>query len=91
MNLPHIFLFSFVQIDWDNRSRVEGKPSATIDGVHFRCTEPRPFWDGWYSHKFNAAGVDLEVGIDIIKGDICWINGLHRAAVPDINVFRDYF
>lgn len=46
-----------------------------MDGTDFRINEQTPFWKGWYSFKFKAAGLRYEVGLNIQTGNICWING----------------
>jgi len=52
--------------------------------------EPKPFWKGWYSHKFKAAGLRYEVAVSIQNGDIVWINGPFPCGKwPDIKIFRE--
>lgn len=48
---------------------------VSLDGTDFRIQEPyHP--DGidpsYYSHKFKAAGLRYEVGLNIRTGDIVW-------------------
>lgn len=61
----------------------------SVDGTDFRIREQFPFWNGWWSHKFNGPGLRYEVGISIQTGDIVWIYGPFPAgAWPDISIFR---
>ena len=40
-------------------------------------------------HKFKKPGVQYEIGISILGGDICWVEGpLPCGAYPDVKVFR---
>ncbi len=53
-----------------------------------RIFEPKPFWKGWYSHKFKSAGLHWKVASSIRSGDICWINGPFPCGkYPDIKIF----
>ena len=59
----------------------------TVDGTDFECAEQRRWC---YSHKFGHSGLRYEVGISILSGDICWINGPYEAGRwNDISIFRD--
>ncbi len=61
----------------------------SVDGTDFRIQDIKPFWKGWFSHKFKGAGLRYEVAVSIQCGDIVWINGPFPAgAWPDLNVFR---
>ena len=43
-----------------------------------------------YSHKFGHSGLRYEVGISILSGDICWINGPYEVGRwNNISIFRD--
>lgn len=48
----------------------------SVDGVHCRTYEPRfvPS-SGWYSTKFNKAGLAYELGVAVYHDKICWMNG----------------
>jgi hypothetical protein len=62
---------------------------VSVDGTDFRVYDRKPFWHGWYSHKFKAAAVRYEVAVSIIGGDIVWLNGtFHGGTWPDIKIFR---
>jgi hypothetical protein len=63
----------------------------TVDGVHCRVCEPKhPIQSKnprFYSHKFNQAGVDYELGISVYHNALVWMNGPFPAGDHDINVF----
>ena len=80
-----------LKILWRNRLKSDiGKTClVTIDGTDFRIQNVKPFWRGWYSHKFHGPGIRYEVAICIQTGDIVWINGPFACGVfPDITIFR---
>ena len=60
----------------------------SVDGVHCRIYEPRiqPS-SGWYSKKFNKAGLVYELGVAIYHDKIVWINGPYPAGQNDMKVF----
>eukprot|EP00531_Pseudo-nitzschia_arenysensis_P002864 CAMPEP_0116130474 /NCGR_PEP_ID=MMETSP0329-20121206/8500_1 /TAXON_ID=697910 /ORGANISM="Pseudo-nitzschia arenysensis, Strain B593" /LENGTH=298 /DNA_ID=CAMNT_0003624857 /DNA_START=225 /DNA_END=1121 /DNA_ORIENTATION=- len=61
----------------------------SVDGVHCRIHEPRTQpSSGWYSKKFNKAGLTYELGVAIYHNKIVWINGPFPAGQNDIKVFR---
>lgn len=61
----------------------------SVDGVHCRIHEPRSQpSSGWYSKKFNRAGLMYELGVAIYHDNIVWINGPFPAGQNDIKVFR---
>ena len=61
----------------------------SVDGVHCRIYEPRTQpSSGWYSKKFNKAGLTYELGVAIYHNKIVWINGPFPAGQNDIKVFR---
>jgi hypothetical protein len=43
---------------------------------------------GWYSCKFNKAGLTYEIAVSIYHDKICWINGPFPAGQNDLRVFR---
>lgn len=52
--------------------------------------ELSPFWEGWYTEKFNGPGLRYEVGVSINNGDLVWLNGPKPCGVkPDLVIFRD--
>jgi hypothetical protein len=64
----------------------------TVDGVHCRVNEPKhPTLSKnpqYYSHKFNQAGVDYELGLSVFENCLVWMNGPFPAAESDIRVLR---
>jgi len=62
---------------------------VSVDGADFMTCEQTPFDEGWCSHKFNGPGLKHEVGICLQTGWIVWLNGPHRAGVPDRSMSRD--
>lgn len=62
----------------------------SVDGTDFRIQQPKIWSKGWFSHKFNGPGLRYEVGVSILNGDICWINGPYEPGDwPDIKIFRN--
>lgn len=62
---------------------------VTVDGTDFRIREQKPFWSGWYSHKFKGPGLRYEVAVSIQSGDIVRVNGpFPFGHWPDIKIFR---
>jgi DDE superfamily endonuclease len=61
----------------------------SVDGTDFKIYEWKPFWSGWYSHKFKGPGLRYEVGLCIRTGWIVWIHGPFPCGKwPDISIFR---
>jgi SRSO17 transposase len=57
--------------------------------VHCRINEPRKTPSaGWYSKKYNKAGVSYELGIAIHHNKLVWINGPFPAGTNDITIYR---
>ena len=88
--IPKISLLSCELIDFD--MRFEGKWhywSFCVDGIHCPINEPRrPFWEGWFSHKFRGPGLAYEVATAVTTGKIIWINGPFPAGQPDHKIFK---
>jgi hypothetical protein len=65
----------------------------TVDGTHCWIEEPiHPDWSQdrtFYSHKYNKAGVNYELGISIAYPRLVWMNGPFRAGKSDVSIFRD--
>ncbi len=61
-----------------------------VDGKHCPIQEPRlPFWSGWFSHKFQSAGLSYEIATACTTGLIIWVNGPFPAGKwPDDKIFR---
>lgn len=79
------------KIQWifDDRNNFNEFFLLSVDGVHCRIYEPRTQpSSGWYSKKFNKAGLTYELGVAIHHNKIVWINGPFPAGQNDIKVFR---
>ena len=63
----------------------------TVDGTHIWIAEPgheEYSQDSkYFSHKFNKAGVNYELGIAIASGRLLWMNGPFKAGQNDLNIF----
>ncbi|GKZ00549.1 hypothetical protein MPSEU_001007300 [Mayamaea pseudoterrestris] len=78
-------------IRWENRfdDDIGNDCLVSVDGTDFRIQQFRPFWKGWYSHKFHGPGVRWEVALCIRTGHIVWIIGPFPCGEwPDIKIFR---
>ena len=76
---------------WKNRfiGDVGNTCLVSIDGTDFRIYQWKPFWKGWYSHKFKGPGLRYEVRPNIMTGQIVWIHGPFPCGEwPDLNIFR---
>ena len=62
--------------------------AVTVDGVHYRTDEPRPFSKSYKSHKMGQAGLDYEYGIYTHKNKVAWINRPFPAGTNDKTVYR---
>jgi hypothetical protein len=63
----------------------------SVDATDFRIPEQKPFWTGWYSHKFKGPGLRYEVALSIQNGWICWIKGPFAPGPwPDVKIFRGW-
>ncbi len=62
----------------------------TVDGIHFWVKEPEhATWsldEAYYSHKYNKAGLDYELGISL-TGGLVWMNGPFPAGRSDRTIF----
>jgi DDE superfamily endonuclease len=74
--------------DWGNDIWI-----ITVDGTHCWIEEPsHPDWSQdrrYYSHKYNKAGVNYELGISIAYSRLVWMNGPFKAGTSDVKIFRD--
>lgn len=62
--------------------------AISVDGIHCRIWEPRTLpSSGWYSKKFNGAGLSYEVGVAIWHNQIVWINGPFPCGQNDGMIF----
>jgi hypothetical protein len=64
----------------------------TVDGVHFRCNEPKhkdySKNTKYYSHKFATAAFNYEIAIDIARSRVVHVAGPFPASKHDITIFR---
>lgn len=78
-------------IRWEKRfERDNGNVClVSVDGTDFRIYQWKPFWKGWFSHKFKSAGLRYEVGVCILTGKVVWIHGPFPCGFwPDLKIFR---
>ena len=65
----------------------------TVDGTHCWIEEPQhPEWSQdreYYSHKYNKAGINYELGISISTQQLIWMNGPFKAGMNDKFVFTE--
>jgi len=62
---------------------------ATVDGVHFCIYEPRFMPStGWYSCKYNKAGLAYEIACSVYHDKIVWVNGPFPAGQNDMRIFK---
>ena len=63
---------------------------VTVDGTDICTKEPKPFWPGWKSFKFNGPGVHYEAALCICTGEIVQINGSNTCGQwPDLRFLRN--
>lgn len=79
-----------MQIVFENRKVTRTRYNdclLSVDGVDCRVPNHGP---KFASHKYKGkSGLRYEIGIDILKGEISWLNGPYPAGEwPDINIFR---
>ena len=76
---------------WKNRLKdhIGNDCLVSVDGVDCKMPNLKPFWDGWYSQKYNGAGIRWEVGVCIRTGEIVWIHGpFCPGRWNDLEIFR---
>lgn len=61
----------------------------SLDGIHYRITEPRPFSTRYKSHKSNGPGLSYEYCINTHDNRICWLRGPFPAGTPDLTMFKE--
>ena len=60
-----------------------------VDGTDFCINEPKPFWPGCESFKFNGPDDHYDAALCICTGHIVWINGPNPCGQwPDLKIFR---
>jgi hypothetical protein len=72
--------------DWDDDILI-----ITVDGTHCWIEEPtHPDWSqdkSYYSHRYNKAGINYELGIAIACLPLVWMNGPFKAGSSDGKTF----
>ena len=83
--LPHKIKWLF-----DDEELFDEVYIISVDGVHCRIWEPRGQPStGWYSKKFNKAGLAYEIGIAIHHNQVCWVRGPFPAGQCDWKIFKE--
>jgi DDE superfamily endonuclease len=82
------------KIVWDDSFYAEEEDwIITVDGTHCWINEPtHPIWSqdtSYYSHKFNKAGLNYELGIALSTSRLVWMNGPFPAGTNDISIFSN--
>lgn len=83
-------------IHWQKRncgSHPGEKFKITVDGTHFLIEEvyncDGTVNQGYWSHKFNGAGLAYEIALAIYSDNIVWVNGPYRAGMSDLKIFKE--
>lgn len=63
--------------------------TVSVDCTDCPIEEPRPFDRKWFSQKSKSAGVKYEVAIDVLTGNVVWVNGPFKASKSDVTIFRE--
>jgi hypothetical protein len=81
----------FKKITWPDELGGEDIRIMTVDGTHMWMYEPgHPEFSQdseYYSHKFNKAGINYELGIAIASGKLIWMKGPYKAGKNDLQIF----
>ena len=63
----------------------------TVDGTHVWIEEPAHEVysqdSDYFSHKFNKAGINYEIGISLATRKVIWMNGPFKAGRNDLQIF----
>jgi len=80
--------------EWSNLSDTAETFVLSVDGVHFKCFEPKhpkyPKNKKMYSHKFNQAGIGYEIALSIFTNNVVWVNGPFPGSVHDKTIFNEH-
>jgi hypothetical protein len=89
--IEKIQYLKFKKITWPNDLGGEDIWIVTVNGTHiwlYRPDHPSFSQDSdYYSHKFNKAGINYELGIAIASGKLIWLNGPFNAGKNDLQIF----
>jgi hypothetical protein len=68
--------------------------AISVDGTHCWIEEPKHIeWSQdpeYFSHKYNKAGINYEIGISLSEPRVVWMNGPFKAGMNDVKVFKEY-
>ena len=80
-------------IVWEENYQQGKRWVISVDGIHCWINEPsHAEWSqdsAYYSHKYNKAGLDYELGISLVDNRLLWMKGPYPAGTNDITVFRE--
>jgi hypothetical protein len=89
--IEKIQYLQFKKITWPDELGGEDIWIMTIDGTHVWLYEPghEEFSQDsdYYSHKFNKAGMNYELGIAIASRKLIWMKGPYKAGKNDLQIF----
>jgi hypothetical protein len=89
--LEKIQALKVVKIVWPEDNFGDDILALTVDGTHCLRSEPNhPIWSQdpeYYSHKFNKAGLNYELGISLSESKLVWMNGPYKAGQNDVLIF----
>jgi len=89
--ITRIQYLKFVKITWPDDLGGEDIWVITVDGTHVWLKEPTHAEysqdSQYWSHKFNRAGFNYELGIAIASGRLVWMNGPFKAGRSDKQIF----
>ena len=81
------------KITWPNDVGGDDIWIMSVDGTHCWIAEPgHPIWSQnseYFSHKFNKAGINYELGIALSSQNLIWMNGPYKAGTNDVSIFKD--
>ena len=87
-------LLKFKKITWSDDLGGDDIWILTVDGTHCWIAEPgHPNFSQdreYYSHKYNKAGINYELGIALSSGKLIWMNGPFKAGRNDVTIFVEH-
>lgn len=82
-----------IKITWPDDLASDDIWIMSVDGTHCWIAEPgHPEFSqdsSYYSHKFNKAGINYELGIALASQKLIWMNGPFKAGMNDVSIFRN--
>ncbi|CAJ1956085.1 unnamed protein product [Cylindrotheca closterium] len=91
--IEKIQLLKHQVIVWEDDYQQGKRWVMTVDGIHCWINEPsHKEWSQdpkYYSHKYNKAGLDYELGISLVDNRLLWMRGPFPAGTNDITIFRE--